>query len=268
MAEFSKIAWCDGTMNPWIGCSRVSPGCESCYAEAMMDHRYHKVEWGPGKPRSRTKTWNDPVKWNRQAEKAGVRKKVFCASLADFLDEEVPHQWREDLFALIESCKWIDWLMLTKRIENANMMLPPQWLLDPLPNVWLGVTVENQKYWDIRIPQLLALPAAVRWVSYEPALGPINIGMPLIGIHWIIIGGESDQTTPARQFDLSWAESMISQCKANGIAPFVKQVGSNAWVDCGHVGCEQFKTKDKAGTDPAEWPESIRVREFPIVRQS
>ena len=71
MAEVSKIAWTDGTFNPWIGCSRVSPGCENCYAENLMDHRYHRVKWGPGQPRTRTKTWKDPLKWNREAEKAG-----------------------------------------------------------------------------------------------------------------------------------------------------------------------------------------------------
>ncbi len=288
MAEFTKIAWTGtpkpdgtvdpgGTFNPWIGCSRVSPGCENCYAENLMDHRYKKVKWGPGQPRNRTKTWNDPVKWNRQAEKAGVRKKVFCASLADFLDEEVPHQWREDLFALIESCKWIDWLMLTKRIENANVMLPTAWILNPLPHVWMGVTAENQKYWDIRVPQLIALPAAVRWVSYEPSLGPLDISShvpietdrdgswrykskfgEISMIDWLIIGGESDQTTPAREFHIEWCEDAIAQCRAAGVVPFMKQVGSNAFYRG-----EPFKTKDKAGVDPSEWPESIRVREFP-----
>lgn len=255
MAENSKIAWTDGTFNPWIGCTRVSPGCENCYAENLMDKRYGRVQWGPGKPRSRTKTWNDPVKWNREAEKTGVRKKVFCASLADWLDEEVPLPWREDLFALIEFCPNLDWLMLTKRPLNAKAMLPPSWWDNPRPWVWFGVTAENQKYWDIRVPILRTIPAALRWVSYEPALGPLVMDGP---VDWLIIGGESEQTSEARPFQIEWCESAIDQCHNLGAVPFMKQTGTNATYRG-----EPFMTRDKAGTDPAEWPQSIRVREFP-----
>lgn len=255
MAENSKIAWTDGTFNPWIGCSRVSPGCENCYAENLMDHRYHKVEWGPGKPRSRTKTWNDPVKWNKAAKASGVRKKVFCASLADWLDDEVPLPWREDLFALIDACPHLDWLMLTKRPQNAKTMLPPDWWDNPRPHVWFGVTAENQKYWDIRVPILRTIPAALRWVSYEPALGPLVMDAP---VDWLIVGGESEQTSEARPFRIEWCESVIAQCRGNKTVPFMKQTGTNATL----LG-QPFHTKDKAGTNPAEWPESIRVREFP-----
>lgn len=256
MAENSNIAWTDGTFNPWIGCARVSPGCENCYAENLMDKRYGRVEWGPGKPRSRTKTWNDPVKWDKAAKASGVRKKVFCASLADWLDDEVPMPWREDLFALIDDCPHLDWLMLTKRPQNAKAMLPPSWWDNPRPWVWFGVTAENQKYWDIRVPILRTIPAALRWVSYEPALGMIV--MDGGGVDWLIVGGESEQTSPARRFEIVWAENAIGQCRDLGIVPFVKQVGTNATYFS-----NEYKTKDKAGTNPAEWPESIRVREFP-----
>jgi len=270
MAETTKISWTstilpDGswvsgaTFNPWLGCSRVSPGCENCYAENLMDHRYKRVEWGPGKPRVRTKTWKDPVKWNKEAGATGVRKKVFCASLADWLDEEIDLSWREDLFDLIEQCTNLDWLMLTKRPQNAEKFLRFSWLDNPLPHVWFGVTAENQKWWDVRVRQLADVPAETKWVSYEPSLGPLMIDtISARSCDWLIIGGESEQTSEAREFKIEWAESVIEQCRAWDIVPFMKQVGGNATYQG-----KPFKTKDKAGTDPDEWPYLIRVREFP-----
>lgn len=258
MAENSKISWTTHTFNPWIGCSRVSPGCENCYAENLMDHRYHRVEWGPGKPRSRTKTWNDPVRWNKEAAASGVRAKVFCASLADWLDEEVPAQWREDLFDLIDRCPSLDWLMLTKRPQNAVAMLPLDWWDNPRPWVWFGVTAENQKYWDLRVPMLAKIPACLRWVSYEPALGPLVIDTARAHpVDWLIIGGESKQTSPARPFAIEWAESAILQCRENDIVPFMKQTGANV----SRMGKPFIVTE--AGTNPDEWPSTVRVREMP-----
>lgn len=276
MAEFSKISWTDGTFNPWIGCTRVSPGCQNCYAENLMDARYGRVKWGPGNPRSRTKTWGDPVRWNRQAAKDGVRKKVFCASLADWLDDGVPDEWRADLLSLVFSCESVDWLMLTKRPENfanlvgrASMFLSKSaedsekmmrwsvgaWFPD---NVWFGVTAENQEWWDRRVPILESIPAALRWVSYEPALGELIIPDDTT-VEWLIIGGESEQGSLAREFKLEWAANPIMDCRRLGVTPFMKQVGSNAtWA--GHA----FPTKDRAGADPSEWLGCINVQEFPV----
>lgn len=275
MGEASKIAWTRSTFNPWVGCTRVSPGCENCYAENLMDHRYGRVKWGPGKPRSRTKTpWNDVRKWQKKAEETGEFWPVFCASLSDWLDDEVPVEWLGDLLEVIDSTPNLTWLMLTKRIEDwENRIrqaiesgcesadaqdLAVSWIEgDPPANVWMGVTAENQKYWDLRVPRLQKIPAAVRWVSYEPSLESICIedGM---GMDWVIIGGESAQEKPARWFCIEWAEDMVNQCRRFGVTPFVKQVGSNAYYQ-GHP----FPVKDKAGANPDEWPESIRVREFP-----
>jgi protein gp37 len=228
-----------------------------------MDRRYKKVQWGPGKPRKRTKTWNDPLRWNKEAERTGERPRVFCASLADWLDEEVDVQWREDLFDLIERCKNIDWLMLTKRPQNAKAFLPPDWLSNPRPWVWFGVTAENQKYWDIRVQMLAEIPACLRWVSYEPSIGPLtHLDSAIVNakvVNWLIIGGESAQSEPARPFHLEWAESAIEQCREYDVVPFMKQTGSNAYY-----GGKPFPVKDKAGADPAEWPETVRVREFPV----
>jgi protein gp37 len=128
MGEKSKIEWCDNTFNPWIGCQKVSSGCDHCYAEAMMDHRYGKVEWGPHAPRKRTSVnyWKQPFKWNREVgafkREYGHRPRVFCASLADVFDNQEPASWRKDLFDLIRKCDQLDWLMLTKRPQNAGLL--------------------------------------------------------------------------------------------------------------------------------------------------
>jgi protein gp37 len=143
MGEYSKIEWCDHTFNPWIGCQKVSPGCDHCYAEAMMEHRYKRVKWGPHGERQRTaeQNWKKPIQWNAQSHKFGKeygrRARVFCASLADVFDNQVDASWRSDLFALIRRCRKLDWLVLTKRPENIEKMLPSDWG-DGYSNVWLG----------------------------------------------------------------------------------------------------------------------------------
>jgi len=198
----SKIEWVatvlgDGTAVPgytwngWIGCTKVSPGCLNCYAETLMDKRYHRVEWGKGNPRSRTSdlNWKQPLKWNRDCEKNGTRTKVFCASLADWLDDEVPLHWLAELIELILSTPNLDWLLLTKRPQNWKPRLKAIWLQDlvgaasrnvqswldgeSLCNVWLGTTIENQAMVDERISDLLSIPAKVHFLSIEPLLESI-----------------------------------------------------------------------------------------------
>lgn len=182
MAANSKIEWTDHTFNPWMGCTKVSLGCDHCYAEARMDTRLHRVQWGAGQPRVRTKTWGDPVKWNAAHEaffaQHGRRQRVFCASLADVFDNEVPVQWRRDLFDLIEATPQLDWLLLTKRIGNARSLYGEAYLDSARPwpeNVWLGATVVNQEEAARDIPKLLAVPAAKRFLSIEPLLGPVDL---------------------------------------------------------------------------------------------
>lgn len=197
------ISWCGPTFNPWIGCSKVSPACKNCYAQ-VYGNRFG-VEWGPGKPRRRTSasTWKNPLKWNRQANKdqerfltgeyegrRPPRPRVFCASLADWLDPEVPIEWLADLLALIQTTPYLDWLLLTKRPElwsdrlhavveqthDGADMWASSWLDGKAPdNVWLGVTVEDQQRADERIPHLLEIPARVRFLSCEPLLAPIQL---------------------------------------------------------------------------------------------
>lgn len=209
----TNIEWCDSTFNPWIGCTKVGPGCDNCYAKADFDDRKHRVTWGAGQARSRTKTWGDPVKWNAQPffecaecsrecrwrgacngqscpECGGhvvlARQRVFCASLADVFDNEVDPKWRADLFDLILATPNLDWLLLTKRIGNARKMLNDVAVTRgalltvndeyrPPANVWLGATVVNQEEADRDIPKLLATPARVRFLSMEPLLGPVDL---------------------------------------------------------------------------------------------
>ena len=202
MAENTKIAWVrtinpDGTItkghtfNPWIGCTKVSEGCANCYAETQ-NSRFKWVErWGKGAPRKRTskKNWDKVLKWDKQAEATGIRTKVFCASLADVFDSEVPAKWRKDLGELIVNTPNLDWLVLTKRPENMYAMFVHDFEWTDvhgagvyLPdNVWLGVTVENQEQADKRIPLLLQFHAKVSWLSCEPLLGELDLSYWLNG---------------------------------------------------------------------------------------
>lgn len=254
MAE-TTIQWADYTFNPWVGCQRVSPGCEHCYAEAY-DKRVggvpikQRVEgktqlrWGPSAPRTRTSTsyWKQPLKWDREAQAAGMRKRVFCASLADvFEDRPELIAWRSNLFDLIATTPFLDWMLLTKRPENIRRLWPQTHQppgVSTWSNVWLGCTVEDQQRANERIPHLIAVPAAVRFLSCEPLLEAINLskwldedrlGFVNSEIDWIIVGGESG--AKARPFDVAWARSLIQQCRDGGRSveptPFVKQLGAN-----------------------------------------
>ncbi|MEO0955657.1 MAG: phage Gp37/Gp68 family protein [Pseudomonadota bacterium] len=180
MAESSNIEWTDATFNPWVGCTKISPACDNCYAEDWAK-RFGDVEWGNA-PRRRTseKNWNNPRRWNRQADEweaeHGRPRFVFCASLADVFDNQVDPTWREDLWKLIKECDRLVWLLLTKRPQNIAKMLPPDWG-EGYANVWLGTTVENQEIADRNIPHLMAAPAAKRFLSIEPIVGPIDLSV-------------------------------------------------------------------------------------------
>jgi protein gp37 len=182
MSENTNIEWTDSTFNPWMGCTKVSPACDHCYAEVSTPSRTLGVTWGAGQERRRTSpaNWSMPLRWNAQAEafwaQHGRRQRVFCASLADVFDNEVPDEWRADLFNLIDSTPSLDWLLLTKRIGNVKGMLRKILRPDTLPaNVWLGATIANQEEADRDIPKLLAVPARVRFLSMEPLLGNVDL---------------------------------------------------------------------------------------------
>lgn len=266
MAENSKIEWTDHTFNPWEGCQKVGPGCDHCYAEAR-NARFsggQAINWGPGAPRRRTSAanWKKPPRWNAQAEREGRRYRVFCASLADVFDNQVPQLWRTSLFGLIHDTPHLDWLLLTKRIGNAADMLrsdPPEGIdMASLPNLWLGATVVNQEEADRDIPKLLAVPAHVRFLSIEPMLGPITLeGMfanlqrindgtnALEALDWVIAGGESGPH--ARPAHPEWFRSLRDQCQAAGVPFLFKQWGEWATDD---VDDETVSIRDYAGVLP------------------
>lgn len=218
MAEVSEISWTDATFNPWIGCTKVSPACDRCYAARDNERRGWVPGWGAGVPRRRTKTWGDPLKWNRKAAQTGYRPRVFCASLADVFDNEVQQAWRDDLWQLLRETPNLRWILLTKRIGNAAKMLPADW---PFPNAGLMSTLENQTVWDRDYPKLAALPAAWHGVSAEPLLGRIDIGDAKPD--WIITGGESGPGF--RHLDMEAVRSLRDQCARNGITFHHKQNG-------------------------------------------
>ena len=342
MAETTAIEWCDATFNPWMGCTRVSPACDDCYAARSTPVRAMGIAWGPGAPRRRTaeSTWEAPKRWARAAAKAGRRPRVFCASLADWLDNEVPIEWLVDLLDLIRCTPELDWLLLSKRIGNWRKRVAEAhswcasaddsaafhswadaWLRGTPPaNVWLGATVVSQAEADRDVPKLLAVPARVRFLSVEPMLGPIVLpplrcdhgSLPGPGgvggvtcpdcnghgarnasgclrLHWVIAGGESGPK--ARPSQIAWFRSLMQQCKAAGVAFHMKQLGAQPRGWCAvrvHVSAEENAEleddycdfyeaheiggpcpgrcgalADKKGGDMAEWPEELRVREFP-----
>jgi protein gp37 len=270
MGENSKIEWCDHTFNPWVGCTKISPACDHCYAEAWSK-RSGLVEWG-NNPRRRTteNNWTNPQKWNSAArafrKEHGHRPRVFCASLADVFDNKVSMSWREDLFGLIQSCRRLDWLLLTKRPQNILKMLPADWG-DGYHNVWLGVTAENQQYFDQRWRILQRVPAVIRFISYEPALGSLNL--PKLGPlpDWLISGGESGGG--ARPLKPRWIRNIVSQCQDRGVAVFHKQWGhyqNNPLVNKQGMSVEEAKAIDHFGKGGGLLDGRL-VREFPAPRR-
>lgn len=312
VAANTKIEWCDHTFNPWIGCTRISPGCDHCYAEATMGQsRLRMATWGgPGTRAQLVLTsagiWRHPRCWDRAAAKAGTRPRVFCASLADVFDTDAPVQWREALWDLVHETPHLEWLILTKRPQNIARLLPGDW--GPgWPNVRLGVSVENQEEADRRIPRLLDVPHGLApFISAEPLLGPVCLhglpggpqddedvrinalsgyyvtspreeyGTPMQAIGWVIIGGESGRQ--ARPCDVQCIRDLVAQCRAAGVPCFVKQLGAQPVCRVqrpladGYGGdyapgwasqdVPMAMTHPKGG-DPAEWPDHLRVREFP-----
>jgi protein gp37 len=233
VAKRTGIQWCDHTFSPWWGCVKVSEGCNGCYAQAL-DHRLGGEHWGPESERRffGDKHWNEPRRWNLAASKAGVRRRVFCSSMADVFERRpdliAP---RARLWRLIADTPYLDWLLLTKRPENFDLLPWGSWPAssEPWLNVWLGATAENQRRADERIPRLIETPAVMRFVSYEPALGPLRIhpawmdtcSSGRLALHWLIAGSESGPG--ARDANLDWYRDVRDQCARAGIAFFLKQ---------------------------------------------
>jgi len=313
----------DGSDLAVRGCSRVSEGCGNCYAEKIaarfsdVGKPFHGfADIGPragdarwtGKVELLRDKLDEPLSWRKPA-------RVFVNSMSDLFHEKLTDHEIARVFAVMAQAKRHTFQVLTKRPERAlnffmrvSLVDAPAFLVGatggtwPLPNVWLGVSVEDQKTADERIPILLQMPAAIRFVSYEPALGPVEHGRFLtrcryaatdhfrccdayphmvVGLDWVIVGGESGPG--ARPFDIAWARSVVEQCKAAGVACFVKQLGARPVHELpGDGPTGQFRSRDgvreyartihtlplrdRKGGDPSEWPEDLRVREFPEAR--
>jgi protein gp37 len=289
MGKETAIAWCDHTFNSFWGCTEVDPACDNCYARDLAKRWGYDI-WGKDKPRRffGNDYWHQPFKWNEAAQRDGVRRRVFCSSMADVFEtysgdtvSQQPYvkghtissstsvlmdRARGDLWQVIKSTPWLDWLLLTKRADGFRRYLPQEWLKNPQPNVWLGVTIAEPKgYW--RWQELAKIDAAVRFVSYEPALAPISIFDMCKPIpkdrfaqcpDWMICGGESGRKS--RQFDMwTMANPLMKECAKYRIAFFMKQAGDNF-----SGGFTQITTA--GGKNPDEWPSDLRVQEFPVPR--
>ena len=249
MAENTKIEWATHTVNFWWGCEKVSAGCKNCYAETLS-HRFGKSIWGPAATTDRERKSGaiaNMRKWNRQAAKSGEVVRVFAQSMSDFFEDhpQLP-AWRNEAIDVIEECEDLIVMLLTKRPENTMRMVPNHWVHDWPEHVWIGTSVENQETADQRIPELLQIPAHIRFLSMEPLLGPVDLsrylGLSWSGYYncwqidergslfgkwwpdWVIVGGESG--SGARAMHPDWARSIRDQCVAAGVAFHFKQWGN------------------------------------------
>jgi len=231
MGANTGIEWAHHTFNGWIGCEKVSPECAHCYAEVWAK-RYGRAEWGADKPRPNTsdENWNKPLAWDRAAQAANERHRVFSASLSDVFELRPDlDRWRERLWSLIERTQHgLDWLLLTKRPEHVRDMVPRAWLADWPAHVWMGTTVGVQKSAEERIPRLLEIPAKIRFLSMEPLLEPVDISrwtdperVGRGGISWVIVGGESGGHFRPMEWD--WVRAIRDACLKARIAFFLKQ---------------------------------------------
>jgi protein gp37 len=276
MAEKTGIEWATHTWSPWFGCTKISPGCAHCYAEAGS-HRNPTIlgTWGPHGNRPICKDWEKPRRWDRAAKKAGERRRVFPSLCDPFEDREELVNPRIRFFRLIDETPNLDYLVLTKRPAEASAWIEgsrAQGLWPPPPNVWLGVSVENQEYADERIPILLDTPAAIRWLSVEPLLGPIDLTKHWYTTHnwhnwltgetgidrttdnlvchkqtgqkidWVVIGGESGPNH--RPCQIEWIESIADQCVRAGVACFVKQAADRFPGQQGRISDDLWALKE------------------------
>lgn len=318
MAQQTKISWADSTINWWSGCTKVSPGCAHCYAETrdkrhMIEARDH---WGKGAPRLKhvgavkqalamnRRPWICDGCGNAEIHKTPAerfygcqkckcltqhRRRIFSLSLGDIGDTEIPFEWFNEAMVTIDKCDEVIWILCTKRpVEFLERWLKvcEHWGRTDtrLPeNIVMLTSVENHVAADLRIPQLLRIPAACHGLSLEPLLGPVDItlskdSIPPVSViatgnlQWLIIGGESGPA--ARPCNVDWIRSLVRQGHAAGVATFVKQLGSSPFVTTysGNMSiAPEYKRpfinglylSDKKGGDISEWPSDLRVQQWP-----
>lgn len=248
MAKDSIIEWTHHTFNPWWGCVKVSPACAHCYAEAWA-RRVGMNLWGGDAPRRffGESHWREPLRWNTEAERLGIRMRVFCASMADVFEPRPDlDPWREKLWELIEKTPQLDWLLLTKRPGQLKRRYP--WATTARENVWLGTTAESQTWANLRVERLLSVDAKVRFVSCEPLLSSIDLTPWLRDrqITWVIAGGESG--AHARPTHPNWVRALRDQCQAHGVAFHFKQWGHWSPEAQGQPTAKIIELHDEAGS--------------------
>jgi protein gp37 len=279
MAENSKIEWCDHTASPWHGCSKTdNPGCDNCYAAAMAVRNPETLGvWGDDGTRVKSKSFVKNLRtWQKKAAREGRSVTVFPSICDPFEDRPELVPWRQEMFAVADECPNVILLLLTKRPENVRRMWPAcpwhindEWGSNPIPhrpNVWLGCSVSDQPTADKNVPELLKLHdlCPVLFLSAEPLLGPVDLRYyasdECRNLDWCIIGGESGHG--ARPCNVAWIRSLVSQCQAAGVPAFVNEVPPE--IEHGLNRHSQFpRLHDRKGGDPDEWPEDLRVRQFP-----
>lgn len=292
MSDGTAIEWADATWNPVTGCSVVSPGCTNCYAMRLAGNRLrnHPSRQGLTEMSKAGPVWTGEVRFNEPVLDQPLRwrrpRRIFVCAHGDLFHENVPDAWIDRVFSVMARAPQHVFLVLTKRparmlayrTSDAHLTdasIGPRNSKHCWPHVWLGVSVEDQRTADERIPILLATPAARRWISAEPLLGPVDLrylqpGDPpteinaLAGTHgvlrphggrcdrldWVVVGGESGPG--ARQCDVQWIRDIVRTCAAARTPCFVKQLGSNS----------DYRATKK-GADPMEWPADLRVRQCP-----
>lgn len=304
MADRSKIEWTQATWNPVTGCTKVSPGCDHCYAETFAERwrgtEGHHFENGFD-VQLRPERLDQPLKWKKP-------RRIFVNSMSDLFHESVPDKFIGQVFETMGAAKQHTFQLLTKRHGRMRSLLR-RWSMHaekrgcrcpagqdgcsapvdvlhgtwPLPNVWLGVSAEDQWWADVRIPALLQTPAAIRWVSVEPLINPLGLypgrwipptgGGPRVNLErpyedpgpaldWIVVGGESGPG--ARRVSPGWIRHIVEECQGSGVPVFVKQMGS-VWATNTSVDGKSVRAHgDSKGGDWEYWPEDLRIREFPI----
>lgn len=305
MPQKTNIEWTDYSSNPiyavhkktgkrgWF-CEKISPGCGHCYACQLNRGRFgNGLDFVPMNADKidfvlNEKELFDIIRLNDRLAKRNERAKLFPFDMTDLFLSHHPDEYIDKFFAVAALCPNIDFQVLTKRpLRMREYFCNPQYW--PLPNVWLGVSVEDQQRAGERIPLLLQTPAAVRFLSVEPMLASVDLGRRKCGsgwdewltgrmhrrqsvwsgepkIDWVIVGGESGGSNVARSFNIEWARSIVAQCKEAEVPVFVKQLGTNPFEPSRYqkFGDAGLNLKDRKGGDPSEWPEDLRdVREFP-----
>ena len=263
MAENSKIEWTGATWNPFIGCEKVSQGCKFCYAETLVENRF-KRKFRDVK-QTKPPTFYFPVRYSRTftGNEPFYEWLVFTCSLSDFFIEQ-GDEFRPELWDIIRDTPNLIYQVLTKRPERIAASLPPDWGAG-YPNVWLGVTTEDQKSFDERVPILSRIPARVRFLSVEPMLGPIEVNgfLPVIDmavIDWVILGGESGQKGKFRPASIDWFDSVIRTCRDLDVPVFFKQLGTHL--------AKEYGMSDSKGGKFDELPAGLRVRQWPKVYET